>query len=103
MRAALIEMGLIDATVPQRHQDKVMALFDMAKVPLLRSDVFDFGDTTILRNLREQGLELAAERDGWRLPPTDTLFLQRKFGGTYLLATRLKARIDLKALLARHL
>ncbi|RYG63168.1 AarF/ABC1/UbiB kinase family protein, partial [bacterium] len=61
VRAALTAMGLIDETVPQRHQDKVMAMFDMAKEPLLRSDVFDFGDTTILRRLREQGMEFAGE------------------------------------------
>lgn len=103
VRAALTGMGLIDETVPQRHQDKVMALFDTAKAPLLRSNVFDFGDTTVLRTLREQGLQFVGEREGWRLPPVDVLFIQRKFGGTYLLATRLKARVDVKALLARHL
>ncbi|BDA84318.1 ubiquinol-cytochrome c reductase [Aureimonas sp. SA4125] len=103
MHAALTAMGLIDETVPKRHQDRVMAMVDRTRALLLRSDVFDFGDTTFLHDLREQGIEFASERDGWRLPPTDTLFLQRKFGGIYLLASRLKARLDVKALLSPHL
>ena len=103
VKAALTSMGLIDASEPQRHQDNVMAMFNRAAEPLLRSALFDFGDTRILGELREQGMEFAGERDGWRLPPTDALFLQRKFGGTYLLAARLKARVDVKALLQRHL
>ena len=80
-----------------------MALFDLALTPFLATDVFDFGDPAIVRALREQGMDFAAERDGWRLPPTDTLFLHRKFGGTYLLAARLKARVDLKSLIRRYL
>ncbi len=103
VRSALTVMGLIDESVPQRHQDKVMAMFDMVRASVLRSDVFDFADTTILGRLREQGMEFAGERDGWRLPPTDALFLQRKVGGTYLLAARLKARVDVKTLVARYL
>jgi predicted unusual protein kinase regulating ubiquinone biosynthesis (AarF/ABC1/UbiB family) len=103
VHAALTAMGLIDETVPQRHQDKVMAMFDRAKGPLLEPAVFDFGDTGFLNDLRDEGMAFASERDGWRLPPTDALFLQRKFGGTYLLAARLKARVDVKALMARHL
>jgi hypothetical protein len=95
-------MGLVDARVPQRHRDRIMAMFDLAKAPLLGSDRFDFGDATILRRLREAGLQFADEREFWRLPPTDALFLQRKVGGTYLLAARLKARVDVKGLAARY-
>jgi hypothetical protein len=33
-----------------------------------------------------------------RIPPPDVLFLHRKLGGLYLLLTRLRARIDVRAL-----
>ena len=46
---------------------------------------------------------LVADRDAWRLPPAATLFVQRKLGGLYLMAARLGARVDLRALLARSL
>jgi hypothetical protein len=32
------------------------------------------------------------------VPPAETLFLHRKIGGMYLLATKLRARVNLRAL-----
>lgn len=40
-----------------------------------------------------------ADRDFWHIPPVDMLFLRRKLGGMYLLAGRLKAQVDIKAIL----
>lgn len=100
---ALLELGLLDESVPARHRQNVLSTFETALEPILATDVFDFGDATILRRLREDGMAFAQEREGWRLPPVDALFLQRKFGGTYLAAARLKARVDVKTILARYL
>jgi hypothetical protein len=38
------------------------------------------------------------DREFWKIPPSDAMLLQRKFGGLYLLAIRLKARVDVHAL-----
>ncbi len=57
------------------------------------------GSTTdILARLRDGGLAIAADRDNWHIPPMDTLFLQRKIGGIFLLATRMKARVPIRDL-----
>jgi hypothetical protein len=48
--------------------------------------------------LRARGIELGLDRDFWQLPPSDAMLLQRKFGGLYMLAIRLKARVDLHEL-----
>ena len=101
-RTALTDIGLIDASVPQRHQDKVMAMVETVMKPLQGTQIFDFGDRGIVDTMREQSIAFADERDGWRLPPVDTLFLQRKYGGTYLLAARLRAHVDVKAIFARY-
>ena len=101
-RQALTDIGLIDASVPKRHQDNVMAMVEMVMEPLQRAEIFDFGDRAIVDTMREQGMAFADERDGWRLPPVDTLFLQRKYGGTYLLAARLRAKVDVKSVFARY-
>jgi hypothetical protein len=42
------------------------------------------------------------DREFWHTPPADALFLHRKIGGLYLLAARLKARVDIRALFLRH-
>jgi hypothetical protein len=38
-----------------------------------------------------------------RPPPPETLFLQRKLGGTFLLCLRLRARVDARTLLEETL
>jgi hypothetical protein len=35
------------------------------------------------------------DRDFWHTPPADALFLHRKLGGLYLLAAKLKARVNM--------
>ena len=39
-------------------------------------------------------MELALGKGFWRPPPIDSLYLHRKLGGTYLLAARLRARVE---------
>jgi hypothetical protein len=52
--------------------------------------------------LREAGLALGLDREFWQIPPIDALLLHRKLGGLYLLAARLKARVDVHALAQVH-
>jgi len=47
------------------------------------------------------GLAIGTDRDLMHVPPAETLFLHRKIGGMYLLATRLRARVGLRALVER--
>ena len=44
--------------------------------------------------MRTAGLALSTEKEAWHTPPADAIFLHRKLGGLYLLAARLKARVD---------
>ena len=48
--------------------------------------------------MHDAGMALALDRDFWHTPPIDALFLHRKLSGTFLLAARLKARVDMGAL-----
>ena len=47
-------------------------------------------------------MTMARDRDTWHLPPADTLFVQRKISGTALLAARLKARVEVRALVTPY-
>jgi predicted unusual protein kinase regulating ubiquinone biosynthesis (AarF/ABC1/UbiB family) len=96
-------MRLVDDATDPAHRDELLALFDLAAEGLLHQGPFDFADRTLLTTLRERGTALAQDRAQWRTPPTDTLFIQRKLGGTYHLCARLTARVDLAALVTRHL
>jgi hypothetical protein len=43
------------------------------------------------------------QQNYWHSPPADALFLHRKIGGLYLLAARLKAKVNIRALIAPYL
>lgn len=101
-RAALA-LGLLAERMPRARQDAVMALFDMAMQPLRYDGLFDFGTTDLAARLRDGGMDMAVNRDNWHAPPVDTLYLQRKIGGMFLLASRLRARVNIRAMLEKYL
>ncbi len=63
---------------------------------------FDFRGNDFADQMRRRGAQIGGERELWHIPPTDTLFLQRKIGGLYLLATRLGAKVDVAAMVRRY-
>ena len=99
----LISIGVVGADVSDKDRTHLGMLFDMGSEPFRQGGVFDFGRSDLLARLRRAGLVLADEQVALRAPPTDALFLQRKVLGCYLLAERLRARVDLDALLAEYL
>jgi predicted unusual protein kinase regulating ubiquinone biosynthesis (AarF/ABC1/UbiB family) len=97
---ALGAFGLLDARTPPALRGEALALFDMAAGEMLGDTPFDFGASDLLGRLRDRGTALALDRSGWRVPPAETLWVQRKIGGLYLLCARLGAVVDVRALLA---
>jgi predicted unusual protein kinase regulating ubiquinone biosynthesis (AarF/ABC1/UbiB family) len=98
MRAAAIALGYFDASTQERHQLAVLALFDIALGPLRHDGLFDFEQSDLAQRLRDAGLVLGLDAEFWHIPPADVLFLHRKLGGLYLLAARLKARVNVHQL-----
>lgn len=99
---AMLQIGFFGPDTPQKHQDSIVTMFETAMAPLRTTGHFDFADTSLVAGIRDDGLAMAQDRDFWHVPPIDTLFLQRKFAGLYLLGSRLKARVDMAALLAPY-
>jgi hypothetical protein len=65
--------------------------------------MFDFTEITLTRQIQKLGEALA--RDGFVPPavPMEVLYLQRKFGGMFLLGARLGARLPVADMLAPYL
>lgn len=100
---AAVEIGFIPDSLKLKYREVILDLISMILEPLAKEDIFDFGDSNLAQELRDKAMPLASKRDLWHLPPSDLIFIQRKLGGMYLLATRLNARIDVRALLEKHL
>lgn len=101
-RAALNDIQLFNAETPDRHQSIILDMLETGMEALRPGAVFDFGRNDLFARLRDMGLQFATERDFWLVPATDTLLIQRKIAGTYLMAARLKARVDLNEIVGRH-
>jgi hypothetical protein len=99
--AAAAEVGYLGEADDGAYRDAIVQLIYLAAEPARTAGPFDFGDTDIARRVSEQVLTLRLDHRYGRLPPPDVLFLHRKLGGMYLLSQRLRARVDLGALLER--
>jgi predicted unusual protein kinase regulating ubiquinone biosynthesis (AarF/ABC1/UbiB family) len=102
IKESIVALGLLGPTSTPARDAEILALVDIAMEPLRGGGLFDFGNSDMAARLRDRGLDLAADRKFWHIPPVDILFLQRKFGGMFLLATQLKARVPVADLLAPY-
>lgn len=98
----MAQIGLTAPEVPERDRRMLLDLFEMAVDPLITGGVFDVGQSDLLARLRAAGMRLAWEQEAVHVPPAQSLLLQRKMMGSYLLAERLGARVDLDALFAPY-
>jgi predicted unusual protein kinase regulating ubiquinone biosynthesis (AarF/ABC1/UbiB family) len=101
--AEAVSAGFLGQAAVDRHAATIDRMLDVILAELNRPGPFDFGDRAFIGVLREQATKIAADRATWHLPPIETLFVQRKISGTALLAARLKANVDARAMIAAAL
>ena len=103
LEAAMKDIGFIDENT---KNDQIIQIVHMAKFVFetLQENLYlDFANTKLATHLQDLAISLA--KDGFTPPPlpVDVLLIQRKFGGMFLLAAKLAARVDVVALIAIHL
>lgn len=103
IKSGAVEAGFVGPAVLANHPQALDRMVNTVLAELHRPGPFDFGDRAFLQSLREEGMRIAEDKATWHLPPADLLFVQRKISGTALLAARMKARVDVRALLTKHL
>ena len=99
VRSAAVEIGYLPA---EEREDRVRGVVDLIFVicePFRHRGVYDFGRSTLSARVRDLGLDLAFRRGFLRAPPPETVFLHRKLVGSFLLCARLRARVDVSALI----
>ncbi|MEM9755437.1 MAG: AarF/ABC1/UbiB kinase family protein [Pseudomonadota bacterium] len=93
--AAARDLAILHPDLPARHTEVLMGMFELAMASIREDRPFDFGSSDLMHRLRDMGLQIGSEREFWTIPATDTILVQRKVAGTYLMAARLKARVNL--------
>ena len=98
---AAMDLGFIDG---DSHFDAdILTMIDTVFKAIRDVGTFDFSDRKLSNQMNAQGKALA---DAGYIPPPvpmDALYLQRKFGGIFLLASRLGAKLPLRAILEEQL
>jgi predicted unusual protein kinase regulating ubiquinone biosynthesis (AarF/ABC1/UbiB family) len=99
LRAIATEIGFLTPLDDAAASQAMLDLISLATEPFRQAGPYDFGDSDLPARAREASMALVFEHGFRRPPPPETLFLQRKLGGTFLLCARLRARVDARALL----
>jgi len=103
MNDAAQAIGYFQDSISDTQRNLVLDIFALACEPLRHNGEYDFGHSGLAARIRDAGMVLGMDRDFWHTPPADTLFLHRKLGGLYLLAARLKARVNVQKIAANFL
>ncbi len=99
---AATAIGYFKDALKDDYKERVIDLFLMACEPLRYNGEFDFKNSELASNIKDAGLQLSAQSQQWHTPPVDALFIHRKLAGLYLIAARLEAKIDVKALFSHY-
>jgi predicted unusual protein kinase regulating ubiquinone biosynthesis (AarF/ABC1/UbiB family) len=99
----------IGYALPDDPPERVAAVVDVCFLvcePLRHTGRYDFGHSDLPARVRDLGFELAFRKRLLRPPPPETIFLQRKLVGSFLLLARIGAQVNAQALvlpfLPRH-
>jgi predicted unusual protein kinase regulating ubiquinone biosynthesis (AarF/ABC1/UbiB family) len=96
---AAVAIGYLRRDDPEQTLRSALDLILLVCEPFRQSGPFDFAQTTLVARARDAGLDLAFRKGFLRAPPPETVFLHRKLVGTFMLCARIRARIDVRAIL----
>ena len=85
------------------YQEFLVQIFNIALEPTAQPGLYDFKSSKLSERLSELSDQGYSFKEFWQTPPTDILYLHRKIGGMFMLATRLEARVDTHSIVAPYL
>lgn len=102
LREALFAIGYAHPADPATMTDNAVDIVRLVCEPLAHRGAYDFAGSGLAVRARDLGLAVAFGK-GTRSPPPATLFLHRKLIGTFLICVKLRARVNVHALIERFL
>ncbi|PLW86956.1 ubiquinol-cytochrome C reductase [Halioglobus japonicus] len=101
--AAAEKVGYAVGDEDSEYREMILALFLVALEPLQHEGPYDFAASDMAARMSQLGEDVTRFKDFWKAPPTDAVYFHRKLGGMFMLASRLKARVDVQQLLRQFL
>jgi predicted unusual protein kinase regulating ubiquinone biosynthesis (AarF/ABC1/UbiB family) len=96
---ASIDIGFLRDDDPAERAARFVDLIQLFFESLAQVGPYDFGASNLIARAREIGMELVFRHGYFRPPPAETMFLHRKLDGILMLCARIRARVDVRALL----
>jgi predicted unusual protein kinase regulating ubiquinone biosynthesis (AarF/ABC1/UbiB family) len=103
IRDAAVAIGYLSGREKQSRADAAIDLMILAGEPLRHEGPYDFNASDLSARIRAAGFDLVFREGFLRPPPAATIFLHRKLGGTFLLCSHIRARIDTNTLIRAYL
>jgi predicted unusual protein kinase regulating ubiquinone biosynthesis (AarF/ABC1/UbiB family) len=103
LTAAAEKLGFSMGEKDSQYRELVLEVLMLVLEPLRVDEPYDFARSTMARDLSTLAEDVRGYRNFWRAPPIDAVYFHRKVAGMYLLATRLKARVNVYQLVQRWL
>ena len=98
------QIGYLQPDDSPDHAGRVLDMMRLICEPIRNPGVYDFGESDLVSRARDAGFEMLWNSGGeFRAPPPETVFLHRKLIGSFLLCARLRARVDVQALISEYL
>lgn len=91
-------IGYFQDKIEPEQLKAVSTIFQQAVEPLRYQGIYDFEQSNLATRVRDTGMDMTFQKGYWHTPPADAIFLHRKLGGLYLLASKLKVKVNMSQL-----
>ena len=98
-----LDLGFWSEDAPERDSAMILDMISYSCAQLTADRVFDFSDTGPAQVMREKAEVMSRDMTHVHVPPVETLLVQRKLAGMYLLARKFGARVNLNQIIQRYL
>lgn len=95
---AAMALDLVKKSLPEPVMETIFDMCYEACEPLYTEGEYDFASTELLQRLREKSMQLGFDKSYAHTPPVNTIFLHRKLMGLFMLAIKLRAKVNVRNL-----
>ena len=97
------KLGYKASEASEDYQRFLIEVFNIALEPTAQTGLYDFKSSRLSERLSDLSQQGYSFKEFWQTPPADILYLHRKIGGMFMLATRLGARVNTHSIVAPYL